>query len=80
MSKVVFVVDDDIAKQGGIHNDRGKPAVVGLLSGPQLVQPEDIDKKYSKIIYLLPLIIFYIIFSILYYYSNKMKKFLLLTK
>ena len=75
MSEVVYVVDKDIAEQRGINNDMGVPAIVGLLSNAQMEKPQDIDKKYNKVVYLAPLIIFYIIFSILYYYSNKMKKF-----
>jgi hypothetical protein len=75
MSEVVYVVDKDIAEQRGINNDMGVPAIVGLLSNAQMEKPQDIDKKYNKVVYLAPLVIFYIIFSILYYNSNKMKKF-----
>lgn len=75
MSKIVYVVDDDIAKRAGKNNDQGVPAIVGLLSNAQLAEPQDIDNKYNQIVYLAPLIIFYIIFFILYYYSNKMREF-----
>ena len=63
MSEVVYVVDKDIAEQRGINNDMGVPAIVGLLSNAQMLQPQDIDKKYNKVLYLAPLVIFYIIFQ-----------------